>query len=464
MRFASAITTAAFATGLGAVLVACGDDSGSAEGLFGSAESEGGSGSSPSGGGAESNEGSGGSGSAADGADDSSDEGPKFDTPDGVSAGDDGGPGDCECGNSEWSYVFIANSQESTVAKINTRTLVEEGRYLTRADGNGNPSRTSVSIDGKAVAVANRHVGLLKIWARPELCAESNGMAGIQTSTGKDDVLPFGQDECVAWFTDFPDMTVERPVQWTPGEGECHQNQKIWTVTGTNGQSPGFCGPGGVWVHRVDGDTGVVEDTIHLDEGQFPCTVAILPNGTGVGVGIYGGAVDADGNFYTHGFDNGKFARVDFDTLNVEYFSGGGYGITVDTKGRAWWNGVSRFDYSTGMYQSAGVSGGSGGIAQDLQNRMWFANNTKGVTWVDMDSMALGDTIDLPEGPGWTVKGVSVDIDGFIWAVRQDETVAYKIDPDDYSIEMYDGLNGPYTYSDMTGGALANVTCNPPEG
>ena len=35
---------------------------------------------------------------------------------------------------------------------------------------------------------------------------------------------------------------------------------------------------------------------------------------------------------------------------------------------------------------------------------------------------------------------------------------------DDYSIEMYDGLNGPYTYSDMTGGALNNVTCNPPEG
>ena len=55
-------------------------------------------------------------------------------------------------------------------------------------------------------------------------------------------------------------------------------------------------------------------------------------------------------------------------------------------------------------------------------------------------------------------------MDGFIWAVRQDDPSAYKIDPDDYTIETYTGLDGPYTYSDMAGGALANVTCNPPEG
>lgn len=72
--------------------------------------------------------------------------------------------------------------------------------------------------------------------------------------------------------------------------------------------------------------------------------------------------------------------------------------------------------------------------------------------------------VPFSRGPGWTVKGVSTDVDGFILAVRQDETVAFKIDPDDYSIETYEGLNGPYTYSDMTGGALNNVVCNPPEG
>ncbi len=401
-----------------------------------------------------------GSASAAEGADGTAagDDDPKFDTPDGATAGGEGGSSDCECGNIEWSYVFIANSQEGTVSKINTRTMEEEGRYLTRADGNGSPSRTSVSVDGKAVVVANRNVGLVKIWARSEFCA------GASTSSGKNDVKAWGTDDCVAWSTDFPDMTMQRPVAWTPGQGPCHLDQKIWTVTGTNGQSPGNCGPGGVWIHRVDGETGVIEDTIKLEDDEFPCTLAVLPDGTGIGLGIYGGAVDADGNFYTHGFDNGKFARVDFDSLAVEIFSGGGYGITVDTSGRPWWNGVSRFDYTTMTFENAGVSGGSGGIAEDLQGRMWYANSSKGIGWVDVETMTPGDTVALPAGPGWTVKGVSVDIDGFIWAIRQDETVAYKVDPDTYAITSYNGLNGPYTYSDMTGGAIANVTCNPPEG
>lgn len=403
------------------------------------------------------------SGGTTGGLDDTGGDDVKFDTPDGNSAGDDGG-GDCQCGNTDWSYVFIANSQESTVSKINTRTLQEEGRYLTRPDAAGNPSRTSVSIDGKAVVVANRHTGIVKIWAREEYCQDINGTPGIQTSTGKNEVLPWGEDDCVAWYTDFPGKTVQRPVQWTPGEGPCHENQKIWTTTGAMGSGPGQCGQSGVWVHRLDGATGVIEDEVHLGDAEFPCD----HTGTdlGLGLGPYGGAVDFEGNFWFHGWGNGKLARVDFDTLDVEIFSGGGYGITVDTEGRVWLNaGVARFDYGTQQWQYAnGADGGSGGIAQDLQGRIWYADNNKGVGWVDMETLALGDTIALPDGPGWTVKGVSADIDGYIWAVRQDETVAYKIDPDTYAVEMYDGLNGPYTYSDMTGGQLANVTCNPPEG
>jgi hypothetical protein len=389
------------------------------------------------------------------------DDGIKFDA-----GGGDGIPDDvdCDCGHNDWSYVFIANSSEGTVSKIDTRTIEEVGRYRTRPSGNGSPSRTSVSVDGRAVAVANRHVGIVKIWAREGDCQDTNGIPGIQTSTGKDDVLPWGQDECVAWFTDFPGKTVQRPVQWTPGKGPCHVDQKIWTTTGAMGSGPGQCGKSGVWVHRLDGETGVVEDEIHLSDAQFPCD----HTGTdlGLGLGPYGGAVDHEGNFWFHGWGNNKLARIDFETLEVEIHSGGGYGITVDTKGRVWLNaGVKRFDPVTKQWASAnGANGGSGGIAQDLQGRIWYADNGKNVGWVDMETMALGDIITLPDGPGWVVKGVSADIDGSIWAVRQGESVAYKIDPDSYAVEIYDGLNGPYTYSDMTGGQLTNVTCNPPAG
>jgi hypothetical protein len=440
------------------LLVSCGDSRGGNDTLFG----EGGEGASEGVDGGTPGEGGGTAGSAdgatgadgADGPEGGGDTGPKFDTPDGNTAGGDDGGGSCgACGMAEWSYVWIANSQQGTVSKINTRTMVEEGRYQTRPDGGGSPSRTSVSVDGRAVAVANRHTGIIKIWARPEDCAGNN------TSTGGNDVKPWGTDDCVAWYTAFDGMTVQRPVQWTPGEGECHENQKVWTTTGSMGAGPGQCGKSGVWVHRLNGADGTVEDTIHIDDTVFPCD----HTGTdlGLGLGPYGGAADYEGNFWFHGWGNGKLARIDFATLEYEIFSGGGYGITVDTEARVWLSSsISRFDYETGEKLSQNVST-SGGIGQDLQGRIWAAGNN-GVVWVDMETLAVGDEIALP-GSG-QVKGVSADVDGYIWAIRQDDPTAYKIHPDTYEIDTFTGLDGPYTYSDMTGGAIVNVTCNPPEG
>jgi DNA-binding beta-propeller fold protein YncE len=384
----------------------------------------------------------------------------KLDVASGAEGGDDGGaPGDCECGNLDWSYAFIANSQESTVSKINTRTLEEEARYQT---GGIQPSRTSVSVDGKAMVVANRGVGVAKYWARTDLCdPNANGQPGLQTSDGKGNVLPFGEDDCLAWYQDFAgmDFTVQRPVAWTPGEGPCHVNQKVWTTTGAGGNGPMQCGPQGIWVHLLDGDTGMIENTIHIPENEFDCE--FTGTGQGIGLGPYGGAVDSEGNFWFHGWGNNKLVRIDFDSHDYEITSGGGYGITVDTKGRVWMSSsVSRYDPSTGDRQSVNVSNG-GGIAQDLDGRMWTADEG-GVVWVDMETLAVGDNVALPVTN--QIKGVSVDIDGFIWAVAQGDTRAFKIDPDSYAYETYDGLDGPYTYSDMTGGAVFNVTCNPPAG
>ena len=63
------------------------------------------------------------------------------------------------------------------------------------------------------------------------------------------------------------------------------------------------------------------------------------------------------------------------------------------------------------------------------------------------------------------IKGVSVDVDGFIWIVHANDTKAFRISPTDLTdIQFYDGLNSPYTYSDMTGGQISNVVCHPPVG
>ena len=375
----------------------------------------------------------------------------------------DAGMQSCEakCGNTDWSYVWIANSGEHTISKLDTRDVVEVGRYYTRPDKLGNPSRTSVSIDGKAVAVANRSGGVTKIWAREEFCEDKNNNGVIETSSGKDDVLEFDQEECIAWFTDFPEATTQRPIAWTSGvfnEETCeYDDQKIWSASG-NGLTDDYppCeGSPGIFVYLLNGDDGAVEETLHL--ADVSC---------GSSFGPYGGAVDYNNDLWMYIWATGTVVHVEFDTYDYEVISGGSYGITVDSKGRPWVGDYPRrYDPDLGMWQQPmnNLPGAGGaGIAEDHLGRMWTATQG-GVGWVHMDTLTVGDTVPLPEGNG-IYRGVGVDVDGYIWAVRLGGTTAHRIDPETYEIATYDGLNSPYTYSDMAGGQLNTVTCNPPPG
>jgi hypothetical protein len=255
----------------------------------------------------------------------------KFDV--GAAAGDEGGE-ECLCGEAGllFSNIWIANSAEGTVSKLDTQTMEELGRYVTRPDGAGNPSRTSVTIDGRAMAVANRHGGVTKIWARAEDCVEANGAPGIQTSSGANDVLAWGEDECIAWHTEFPQYTTQRPVAWTAGTlnaATCrYEHQKLWTSGCGGGDVLGFGGPGEITVHRLDGDTGEIEASVEIPGNLCPP------------VGAYGGAVDGEGNFWFNRVGEGSdmLGVVRHDDLDVELYDLPpgvyAYGMTVDGKGR----------------------------------------------------------------------------------------------------------------------------------
>jgi hypothetical protein len=381
--------------------------------------------------------------------------------------GDAGHHGECGCGTDEWTYIWVANSSQGSVSKINTRTLVEEGRYRTRPDGGGSPSRTSVSLGGRAVAVANRHGGITKIWARDQFCdPDANGQPGLQTSQGSNDIMAWGDDDCVAWHTSFPEYTTQRPVAWGGkiNPATC-DDDVLWTSGCGGGFQPGFGGNGNVIVNRLDGATGAILDTVEV--GGFHCS----------GFGAYGGAVDGDGNFWiAHNGTGGKLGRIDGETLAVQVvdFPGdgfAGYGLTVDNRGRPWVSsyggglGAGVFDPMTQQWTTVAGFASQGGIQQGADGRIWSStvagygatNDQNGVVWIDDDAITVGDYVAVPGG---TIKGISVDVDGFVWAVTGS---AHKIDPDaPYAFDgSYSGLTGPYTYSDMTGWGLQNATCNP---
>ena len=360
---------------------------------------------------------------------------PMFDVgaPDGESTCDQGGGGG---GGADFSYIWIANSPEGTVSKINTQTLVEEGRYMVRSDGGvGNPSRTSVNLNGD-MAVANRSGGVTMIRARQEQCPNPNN-----TSTGAGDVKAW-MDGCIQWFTPFA-YASQRPVAWTQGEwseGTCrYEDAKVWT-SGANGT---------IDVILIDGETGVVEQTVPIP--------GVSPNF----YGIYGGAVDNEGNFWGSQLSLGSIVRVKLSDFAVDVWpmDTAGYGMTVDQNGRVWTcsSNVSRFDPTTETWTNntgMGVSTSGGGCMVDADGILWVGGygGSYNITGIDINTLALFKQITIP---GYA-KGISIDFEGNVWAVGTGPD-AYRVNPVSDQVDTFTGLTNPYTYSDMTGFALSNA-------
>lgn len=376
-------------------------------------------------------------------------------------AGDcpDGGGG-MGNGDTAFSYIWIANSPEGTVSKINTQTTIEEARFRI-SPGLGDPSRTSVNLFGDAVVVDRAGGGIVKIGVREDHCVDTNGTPGIQTSTGPGDVLAWGQDDCVLWRTELGALSYEtgaRPVAWEGGlvDGCAAPNPRVWVgwYDGVNGH-----------FRRLDGTTGAILDSV----GPVPWS--------GLSFGPYGGASDKDGNFWVSGWQLGPLIKIDAETLVVTTYpipptitpQQWNYGMALDKNGDAWIASaysVYHFRHDTETWLEVPVPGAFSlrGLMVDKEGTAWVATNSPaGLAAIDTET----DTVINPAIaiPGSIVPvGVSIDVDGYVWVVDQSANAAFKVDPDTYQLAgMTTGLNQPYTYSDMTGAGLDLVTFPPAE-
>ncbi len=341
-------------------------------------------------------------------------------------------------GEPDFSYIWIANSQQNTISKIDTQTLVEKGRYWVRPDSGGSPSRTSVNLSGDVVT-ASRDGGFTKFYAQVENCVESNGVPGIQTSTDSN-MLPWDQEECRAWHTPMG-YSSQRPAAWTQGtfnNATClYENQKVWT-SGNNLQN------GTVDVLLVNGDTGAIETNVQVS--------GINPDF----YGIYGAAVDKDGNFWGSQLGQGYLININRQTLQYKTWpmATSGYGMTVDSKGYVWTcsSTVARFDPMTEQWQTNSV-GGSGGCMEDGKGTLYMSGGNNNIVAVDTETLQVKTSYPVNQ----YVHGISIDFYGYVWGVSMSNE-AYRLDiTQGGAFQTFSNLVGAYTYSDMTGFALSNV-------
>ncbi|MDC0675933.1 lyase [Nannocystis radixulma] len=360
-------------------------------------------------------------------------------------------------GGFDFSYLWVANTSQGSISKVNTQTLTEEGRYYADPNPAGaSSSRTSVNIDGHFVVVSNRaSYSVTKFAADKGDCVDKNGDGVIQTSANKDDILPWGADECMLWNTPVSPVPFgynggPRGTAWAPGDfnpAACkYENQKVWVGW--------LDAPTHAIIGRFDGVTGVQDATIPLD-------------GWSSQISPYGAA--ADGNGYVW-FINvyQELVRIDTETLEVKRYPGEGiqfYGMTVDGKGNVWFgpysNGnVAMFDAQTETFhQIPNSAENHRGIAVDSNGMAWVAANAGGTHGCGLNQI---DTNTLTAVQFHTFEqcstpvGVSIDVDGFVWMVDYGGW-AYRIDPNTYVKTQVLIAGDHYTYSDMTGGGLFNA-------
>lgn len=225
-----------------------------------------------------------------------------------------------------FGHLWIPNTADGTVSRIDTEAAVETARYAT---GGTEPSRAAVDRAGD-VWVLNREFGgtasAVKIAGERERCVDRDG-DGLETSGGPSDVLPFGDDECVLLRVPVgADGGVARAIaidgdrgldQISGGDAwvGLHDEEAIVELDGLTGEArsridtPGFQPYaatfdrwGTLWmiareglIARVDTTTGVA------DIGEVPLACYLL----------YGIAADEEGRLVVTGFSCDRIAVHD---------------------------------------------------------------------------------------------------------------------------------------------------------
>jgi len=396
--------------------------------------------------------------------------------------------------NNLTSYIWVSQNGNSTISKVDTRSMKQVAAYVTYMGGGADPSRTTVGLGGDAV-VANRASGdgnkasATKIAGDKSACVDRNGNGKIDT-----------------YESDAP-LTTASPFWWQASQANSPDECVLWTTKLSAGSYPraaGFDGKLG-----VDGSLGTY---VYIGEYNTASIVRLdaktgaIVKRISVGVCPYGLVLDRAGNVWAQNEWSGDqtqggcggLAKIDVsnnDTITRYAKPTGwtydGYGVTADARGyiylASYGNGgnskMFRFippDSSRpsvpagGLYEMVHTGMDLRGIGVDQNNQAFAAVHNGGMAHIDAapepdyaaprsgniintTGMTLKKLLTSANGIYGTTAGAAIDYDGKVWGVSNNR--AYKIDPtNNYAVTTWTPPAGTYTYSDMTGYQLRNAS------
>jgi len=390
--------------------------------------------------------------------------------------------------------VWVANSTEGTVSKLDPTTGKEVARYpsaVTRpqngarpwnercngSDAGNCPSRTAIDFYGNAW-VANRAFGnqgtVTKIAGKPQYCDQSGGADGVfrtshdKNGDGRIDIndpeeFPGDADDCVLF---------------TVNVGENNGVPRALAVA----PNPNYLGSGGVvWVGLNQARKAVALDAADgskLAEVDLP----LNPYGALAAKALRvvwftnagwqrnlpdnpPGVVAVSYTDYTVGPRHDVVSDSGMCTGDTHV---GAYGIGVDLKGRVWLGGFPctaafRYDPLMDTWMTVNIPGvgATRGIVVDKNGDVWVAHshcpdaNSAGTCGkITRFNSEDGSGMYTYEFNALSTIGVDFDSAGNLWGVNGGTDNVVRINPETGSMALFPVGKGPYTYSDFTGHSL----------
>lgn len=350
------------------------------------------------------------------------------------------------------STLWLTNSDDGTVSRIDTITRREVARYRSGPEGDVPRAPSRVAVDWNLDAwVANRAFEgqgtVLRIAGTPERCVDRNMDGVIRTSMSPSDVLPFGEDECVL---------LHAPV------GGVNGLPRAMTIDGDRGLDN--TSGGNVWVGLY------TEEAIVLLDGL---TGDVLERIETPGFAPYMAAVDGRGIVWM-GSQRGVLTRIDPSTrpmsverieLNMPCFET--YSLAIDSANDLFLSGfacnrVWRYRPETRALDGLEVPESPRGLAvasmPGERGSLWVAHTDGRLSQIDIAQFALLHTFDLDtrdQAPRDTI-GVAVDGTGTPWTVSEQDRaspatagIATRVGSDGIS-HINVGL-APHVQGDLTG-------------
>jgi streptogramin lyase len=363
-------------------------------------------------------------------------------------------------------FIWVPNTNEGTVSKVNTTDGRELGRYRvappTLPNG-GEPSRTTVDLQGNCW-VGNRRAGtVVKIGLyEAGQCIDRNGSGVIETSqdtngdgniTGSE-LLPWGQDECVLYEVV---LISGKEGTYAPGNYTGGYDTNYW---GTAPRGLAIDASNNLWAgtwstsryYYIDGATGAILNT--LDVSPW-------------GHSAYGAVIDKNGILWSARLSS-HILRIntanlsDIMSIGVDHT----YGLGLDYLDHLFVGGSGKLtkinisDTVNPIVWTKSARTVRGVVSTD-DNHVWVAGSDKNgvynsVSRYDNDGNLLVTTSGF-NAP----SGVAVDAVGKVWVTDITSEYIHRINPATNTTDLSKkiiGSGGHYTYSDMTGIVSRTVT------